>query len=140
MTVTVTVTARSVTVTGTVAAAAAAGPGAKTGHGCRVTAGPDSVGEYSSELPVAQWARARPGGSEQPGDPGGAASNPLTRRLHSTVTVTVTVTPADIRVRTNYSRYFSIWKVASWYKQLLDGIYHEAIGIYHMVYTIWYIP
>jgi hypothetical protein len=33
-----------------------------------------------------------------------------------------------------------IWKVASWYIPLLDGIYHEAIGIYHMVYTIWYIP
>jgi hypothetical protein len=34
-----------------------------------------------------------------------------------------------------------IWnlKVASWYIPLLDGIYHAAIGIYHIVYTIWYI-
>jgi hypothetical protein len=30
----------------------------------------------------------------------------------------------------------AIWKVASWYIPLLDGIYHEAIGIYHMVYAI----
>jgi hypothetical protein len=31
-----------------------------------------------------------------------------------------------------------IWKVASWYIPLLDGIYHAAIGIYHMVYTMVY--
>jgi hypothetical protein len=31
-----------------------------------------------------------------------------------------------------------IWKVASWYNPLLDGIYHTAIGIYHMVYTMQY--
>jgi hypothetical protein len=34
-----------------------------------------------------------------------------------------------------------IWKVAPWYIPFLDGTYHAAmIGIYHVVYTIWYIP
>jgi hypothetical protein len=31
-----------------------------------------------------------------------------------------------------------IWKVASWCIPLLDGIYHAAIGKYHMVYTMVY--
>jgi hypothetical protein len=32
----------------------------------------------------------------------------------------------------------TIWKVASWYIPLLDGIYHAEIGKYHMVYTMHY--
>jgi hypothetical protein len=35
-----------------------------------------------------------------------------------------------------------IWKVASWYIPLLDGIYHDnwyiPCGIYHMIYTMIY--
>jgi hypothetical protein len=35
-------------------------------------------------------------------------------------------------------KHSDIWKVSSWYIPLLDGIYHEPIGIYHMVYTMIY--
>jgi hypothetical protein len=48
---------------------------------------------------------------------------------------------ADARCRTGMpptGRPGRIWKVASWYIPLLDGIYYAAICIYHMVYTIWY--
>ena len=38
------------------------------------------------------------------------------------------------------SLYHSIWKVASWYIPLSTGIYHRSNDMYHMVYTIWYIP